>query len=273
MNKDRNNVSMNKLAEIAAAWAKAKQVVVFTGAGMSTESGLPDFRSAQGLWKVRPESLATLEALKWQPDEFYFFFQWRIAKLWQVIPNPGHHVLAALDSTGNMTVITQNVDGLHQRANSGNVIELHGSLRTVRCLQCCSVYDSRTLLPVNPDWEEEYKQGRYHFGDECRCIKCGGLLRPDVVLFGENLPDLAWENAVTNSSNADFYVVLGSSLVVSPANYLPQLALENGAKLLIINQEPTPLDHSADWVINGSIGSVLSAIKDKIVGQAHGAEH
>lgn len=271
MNKEGNNASLDKLAEIAAAWAKAKQVVVFTGAGMSTESGLPDFRSAQGLWKVRPESLATLEALKRQPDEFYFFYQWRIAKLWQVIPNPGHHVLAALESTGNMTVITQNVDGLHQRANSENVIELHGSLRTVRCLQCCSVYDSRTLLPLNPDWEEAYKQGRYHFGAECRCVKCGSLLRPDVVLFGENLPDQAWEKAVTNSSNADFYVVLGSSLVVSPANYLPQLALENGAKLLIINQEPTPLDHSAEWVINGSIGSVLSAIKDKIVGQAYDA--
>lgn len=262
MNQDR----IDKLAEIAEAWAKAKNVVVFTGAGMSTESGLPDFRSAQGLWKVRPESLATIDALKRQPDEFYFFYQWRIAKLWQVGPNQGHHVLAALESTGNMAVITQNVDGLHQRANSENVIELHGSLRTIRCLKCCMVYDSRKLLPLNPDWEENYRQGNYHFGDECRCLKCGGLLRPDVVLFGENLPDHAWEKAVKYSRNADFYVVLGSSLVVSPANYLPQLALENGAKLLIINQESTPLDRSADWIINNGIGSVLSLIKDKIVG-------
>jgi NAD-dependent deacetylase len=264
MNKEIMEVGRDKIAAIVKAWANAKKLVVFTGAGMSTESGLPDFRSAQGLWKVRPESLATMAALRQQPDEFYFFYQWRIAKLWDVAPNQGHQALAALQQKGNMVIITQNVDGLHQRANAENVVELHGSLRTIRCLNCYAIYDSRKLLPQYSTWEDDCKQGNYRYGDECLCSKCGGLLRPDVVLFGENLPDKAWEEAVKHSRNADFYVVLGSSLVVSPANYLPQLALQNGAKLLIINQEQTPLDSSATWVINSSIGSVLSAIKDKM---------
>ncbi|QDR79793.1 NAD-dependent deacylase [Sporomusa termitida] len=258
-------VGQDQIAAIVKAWANAKELVVFTGAGMSTESGLPDFRSAQGLWKVRPESLATMAALQQQPDEFYFFYQWRIAKLWDAAPNQGHQALAALQQKGNMVIITQNVDGLHQRAGAENVVELHGSLRTVQCLHCYAEYDSRKLLPQYSGWEEDYQQGHYRYGDECLCAKCAGLLRPDVVLFGENLPDKAWEAAVKHSKNADFYVVLGSSLVVSPANYLPQLALQKGAKLLIINQEPTPLDSSAAWVINSSIGSVLSAIKAKIV--------
>ena len=259
------DIEQDKVAEIAKAWIQAQNVVVFTGAGMSTESGLPDFRSVQGLWKTRPESLATLDALKQQPDEFYFFYQFRIKKLSDVIPNQGHQALATLQQKRNLTVITQNVDGLHQKSNTNNVIELHGSLRTVRCLTCAAVYDSNKLLPQNSTWEEEYKQGNYHCGEECFCSQCGGRLRPEVVLFGENLPDKAWEAAVKHSKNADFYVVLGSSLAVSPANYLPQLALQNGSKLLIINHDPTPLDHFATWVIHSSIGNVLRVIKDKII--------
>ena len=260
-----DNTAEDKIARIAEAWANAKHVVVFTGAGMSTESGLPDFRSAKRDWKDRPQSLATMEALKQQPNEFYFFYQWRIAKLWDTMPNQGHRALTELQQKRNMAVITQNVDGFHQQANTDNVVELHGSLRTIRCLQCAAIYDSRQLLPQNATWEEDYRQGRYHHGAECHCSKCGGLLRPEVVLFGENLPDSAWGKAVRHSKNADFYVVLGSSLVVSPANYLPRLALENGAKLLIINHESTPLDRSAAWVINSGIGSVLHRIKDKII--------
>ncbi|MBP2635579.1 MAG: cobB [Firmicutes bacterium] len=256
------DIEQEKIAEIANAWAQAQNVVVFTGAGMSTESGLPDFRSIQGLWKTNPESLATLDALKEQPDEFYFFYQLRIKKLSDVIPNQGHHALTTLQQKGKLVVITQNVDGLHQRANTENVIELHGSLRTVRCQRCSAVYDSNKLLPQNSIW---YKQVNYHYGEECLCSQCGGQLRPEVVLFGESLPEKAWDSAVKHSKAADFYVVLGSSLAVSPANYLPQFALANGAKLLIINQEPTPLDTSATWVIHSNIGPVLCAIKDKIM--------
>jgi len=253
------------IAEIAEVWMSASHPVVFSGAGMSTESGLPDFRSAQGLWKVRPESLATLEALRIQPDEFYHFYQWRIAKLWEVCPNPGHQVLTDLQRMGYIkNIITQNVDGLHQRAGSEQVIEVHGSLRTVRCMDCHSVYDSRMLLPTRPHWQEEYRQGVYHYGDECHCPTCKVLVRPDVVLFGESLPEKALATATQVSKNADFFVVLGSSLTVSPANYFPSWAAQNGARLLIINNEPTHLDDKATWVIHDPIGKVLNKILAKV---------
>lgn len=261
----KDNEEKTMIAEIAKAWITATHPVVFTGAGMSTESGLPDFRSAQGLWKVRPESLATLEALATQPDEFYHFYQWRIAKLWEVSPNPGHQVVSDLQRMGYIQrIITQNVDGLHQRSGSEQVIEVHGSLRTVRCIDCHSVYDSRSIVPTRPDWEAEYRQGRYHYGAECHCSVCNGLLRPNVVLFGESLPETALAKAMQSSKAADFFVVLGSSLAVSPANYFPAWAVENGAKLLIINNEPTHLDNEATWVIHGQIGKVLHEIFGKM---------
>ncbi len=250
------------IGEIAAAWAEAATVVVFTGAGMSTESGLPDFRSKQGLWKQRPESLATLAALRETPDEFYFFYQWRIRRLWEASPNAGHLSLAALEKTGKLQqVITQNVDGLHHRANSINVCELHGTLKTVSCLKCRSRYDSRQLLPKRDGWEEEYSGGVYRHGNECFCPRCQGNLRPDVVLFGEALPEDAWQQAMHWSRKADLFVVVGSSLLVSPANYLPGTATEAGAKLLIINQDPTPLDGLAAWCLKTKAAVTLPAIE------------
>ena len=227
---ERINLDKTMIIEIARAWMNAAQTVVFSGAGMSTESGLPDFRSAQGIWKVKPESLATLEALKTQPDEFYHFYQWRIAKLWEVVPNTGHQALANLERMGYIKhLITQNVDGLHQRAGSEQVIEVHGSLRTVRCMDCHSVYDSRKLLPTQPHWQEEYRQGLYHYGDEYHCLGCKSLVRPDVVLFGESLPKRALDKAMQASKTADFFVVIGSSLTVSPANCFPSWARKNDA--------------------------------------------
>ena len=162
--------NIDVLQEIALAWQSAKAVAVFTGAGMSTESGLPDFRSRQGLWKQRPESLATLAALHNTPDEFYFFYQWRIRQLWQVEPNAGHQALASLERSGHLQhIVTQNVDGLHQRAGSQQVSELHGSLKTVSCLNCRTSYDSRQLLPQQDGWEAAYQAGTYRYGAECFC--------------------------------------------------------------------------------------------------------
>ena len=252
--------------EIASVWRNAVTTVVFTGAGMSTESGLPDFRSKQGLWKQRPESLATMAALQQTPDEFYFFYQWRIQQLWSVEPNAGHLALAQLERANKVShVITQNVDGLHHRAGSSRVSELHGSLKTVSCLKCQSRFDSRQLLPPMEGWEASYQSGSYHHGAECRCPECDGLLRPDVVLFGESLPDDAWKTSQEWSSQAGLFVVIGSSLVVSPANYLPQMAVEAGAKLLIINQEPTPLDQLATWTIGVKAAEIVPVIAQAIM--------
>ncbi len=250
--------------DFAAAWQNAGCPVVFTGAGMSTESGLPDFRSARGLWKRRPESLATLDALQRIPAEFYFFYQWRIARLWAAAPNAGHEALAALADAGLVRrLITQNVDGLHQRAGS-EATELHGTLRTVSCLRCGAAYDSRRLLPAAPGWEEAYQAGRYLPGRECACPACGGSLRPDVVLFGEALPPAAWDEAVNASKAADLFVVVGSSLAVGPANLCPEFALAGGARLAIINQEATSLDGRAAWVFRDKAAGVLTAVRERI---------
>lgn len=254
------------LDKVAAAWRQAAYPVVFTGAGMSTESGLPDFRSAQGLWRKRPESLATMEALRRDPAEFYFFYQWRIARLWDTAPNAGHEALAALAAAGFVKrLITQNVDGLHQRAGS-EAVELHGTLRTVSCLGCGAAYDSRRLLPAAPGWEEDYRAGRYRPGPECRCPACGGGIRPDVVLFGESLPEDAWATAAEASRAADFFVVVGSSLTVGPANLCPAFAAENAARLVIINQEATHLDGRADGIFRDKAAGVLAALRERIIG-------
>ena len=251
----------HKIAEIASVWKNANTVIVFTGAGMSTESGLPDFRSEQGMWKQRPESLATLKALAQTPDEFYFFYQWRIQRQTEVYPNAGHLALALMEKSGLVKhLITQNVDGLHQLAGSDGVSELHGTLKTVRCLQCQSCYDSRQLLPSYHDWERDYEKGWYAHGVECRCPQCGGNLRPDVVLFGEALPQEPWQAAEEWCRKADLFVVIGSSLVVSPANNLPRMVVEAGAKLLIINESATPLDHLAAWRLGNRAAEVLPVI-------------
>lgn len=254
------------IKEIAGYWSNAKHTVVFSGAGMSTDSGLPDFRSAQGLWKMRPESLATMQALRTMPDEAYYFYQWRIEKLWDIQPNLGHELIAKLQAAGKVqSVLTQNVDGLHQRAGATAVTELHGTLSTVSCIKCKAVYDSRQLLPKEPLPPSSFPEHGYRHGAECYCPKCQGMLRPDVVLFGEQLPTVAWEQSIMESQRADFFVTLGSSLVVSPANYCPEAAVRNGAKLLIVNNDPTHLDDIATWVIRKNISATLSKIYSAMV--------
>jgi NAD-dependent deacetylase len=234
-----------------AQWLKtSRYTVVLTGAGMSTESGLPDFRSAQtGLWsKKNPQQLASTYALEHNRDEFIAFYQYRIRTLHQCKPHAGHIILAEWQKQGIVqSIITQNVDGFHQQAGSENVIELHGSLRTVHCQRCHKVYDSN--LYVN---------------EQFNCA-CGGFLRPSVVLFGESLPSDAIDQAWLAAQKAELLIVLGSSLQVSPANQLPLIAKRNGAKLAIVNMEPTELDEWADLVIHHrKIGEVLKEMDNEL---------
>ncbi len=236
---------MNRLA----AWLKqASSAVVFTGAGMSTESGLPDFRSSlQGIWKGKdPIQFASTHALYHNRDVFADFYRMRVEGLIRCQPHQGHEILAQWEQAGLLTgIITQNVDGFHQQAGSRRVAELHGSLRSITCMVCGSTYPSERYLQPN--------------GTTCQC---GGFLRPCVVLFGESLPEAALVEAEELTQCADLFIVLGSSLQVSPANWFPQLAKEHGAKLVIVNMEPTELDDLADLVINGEkIGSVLQQIQ------------
>lgn len=217
--------------------------VVFTGAGMSTESGLPDFRSTNGgLWnQLDPSEIASTKALNDHVDEFTAFYRERVLGVKEYEPHQGHFILADWEKQGLVqSIITQNVDGFHQEAGSKRVAELHGTLQKVRCQSCRKVYDSKAYI------KQEY---------DCAC---GGLLRPSIVLFGETLPTEAFQIAQEEAEKAALFIVLGSSLSVTPANMFPQIAKQHGAKLVIVNLEATSLDAYADLVINEQkIGSVL----------------
>jgi NAD-dependent deacetylase len=229
-----------------ANWlAHAQKVTVFTGAGMSTESGLPDFRSAQGLWTTnrRFEELASIQAIDHFYDEFVDFYRGRIRQLQNYEPNEGHQILARWQAQQRVkTLITQNVDGFHQRAGSLLPLQLHGGLDHVRCHSCGHSEPASLFLTTT------------------RCAACGGKLRPGVVLFGEALPLEALTAAQVASHQSDLFIVLGSSLTVSPANTLPEIALAAGAKLAIINHEETPLTANADLSIFADIGPTLAAV-------------
>lgn len=210
---------------------------------MSTESGLPDFRSAQGLWKTKdPTFYASIEALEHHREDFIAFYKSRIAGIRRYAPHDGHRILAKWEQLGLVrAIITQNVDGFHQLAGSMNVMELHGSLDKLYCMQCGTRYGGE----------------RYIMSEGEQCV-CGGLIRPSVVLFGEDLPELAVHRAIHEAEHCDVFIVMGSSLQVSPANQLPLMAMENGATIVIVNMYPTPLDPYADLVINErKIGDVL----------------
>lgn len=241
---------MDEIAELAAALQRSTHAVVLTGAGASTESGLPDFRSKEGLWRdVDPMRLTSMTALRESPVEFYQFYRQRLARLWGAKPNAVHLALAAMQRAGVITqLITQNIDGLHQAAGSPSVIEVHGSLREAVCLQCGHHFPSRML-----DVEVSSRS------DLPRCPECGGLLKPGVVLFEEALPTAAIDAALQAAYQADLFLVVGSSLEVGPVNQLPAIALGQGAHLAILNLEPTHLDHEARWLIREKAGAALTA--------------
>lgn len=230
----------------------ARRTVVFTGAGMSTESGLPDFRSADGLWKQnrRFEELASVDALDRSYSEFVEFYRYRIRMLGNVRPNPGHEILAGWQKSGLLhALVTQNVDGLHEDAGTRDVLSLHGTLRRIHCRQCAADMPSSAFLE--------------DIGT--RCGRCRGIMRPSVVLYGEALNERTLEAAVAESRSADLFIVLGSSLSTSPANTLPRLAVEQaGAALVIVNREPTPLSSLATLDVRGRIGATLAMVDQKL---------
>lgn len=243
--------------QLAQLWARCERVVVFSGAGMSTESGLPDFRSAGGLWQNnrRFEELASLDGLRRWPEEFRDFYRWRMQNLAAHAPHRGHEVIAELEATGHVqAVVTQNVDGFHEAAGSQRVLRLHGSLRSVRCKSCGSQASMESFMAEG--------------GHLCAC---GHPMRPNVVLFGESLDTDVLQDAVRLSKNCDLFVVLGSSLVVSPANALPGFALAAGAALAIVNHDPTPFDAHASLVLHEQIGPVLNEVARELAQTSDGA--
>lgn len=221
----------------------AKSIAVLTGAGISAESGIPTFRGAAGLWKqFRPEELATPEAFARDPQTVWEWYHWRRKLIAQAKPNAGHQALARLEQVApSFTLITQNVDGLHQAAGSKEVLELHGSIWKLRCTQCgCEWVDRNTS----------------ESGQLVYC-QCGALARPGVVWFGESLPPGVWQSAEQAIKSCDLLLVAGTSAVVYPAAGLVPLASSSGAKVIEINIEPSPMSGIVNVQLTGRAGEIL----------------
>ena len=251
---------MKELIDQAAEWiSQAKAVVVFAGAGLSTESGIPDFRSPGGVWD------------RYNPEDFYFqsFLASEASreKYWQMTtemyepmrkaqPNAAHLAIVELEVLGKLDcVITQNIDGLHHKAGNseGKIIELHGTGLYVSCLSCKKRYDRDEI------------QERVRRGEKApRCDSCGGLLKPATISFGQPMPERETEEAYRRSAASDLFIVVGSSLVVQPAASMPLVAKRSGAKLVIINRDETPLDDLADLVIRAQAGPLMAAILEMV---------
>ncbi len=234
-------------AHLLTLLRQAERIAVLTGAGISQESGLRTFRDAQnGLWQqYRPEELASPQAFARNPKLVWDWYAYRREALKGARPNPAHYALVEMERhVPDFTLITQNVDGLHQMAGSRSVIELHGNIQRVRCSLCEAIAS---------DWEDDGL-------DVPRCVHCGGLLRPDVVWFGEMLPRQALEAAIAAARRVQIFFSIGTSGVVQPAASLPYAAKRNGAVVIEINLEETPLTPRADFAFQGKAGQVLPAL-------------
>jgi len=249
---------MEEIERLAQLIMESKKVVVFTGAGVSTESGIPDFRGPKGIWsKYDPEDF-TIQKFLSSPSARKTV--WKMSAesglLTEAEPNPAHYAIAELHQLGKLDcVITQNIDNLHQKAGvpGDRVFELHGNMRRVVCLSCHRRFPMPEVLrkieegvevPDSPD--------------------CRGILKPDAVFFGESLPQETLQEAIRRAQDCNLFIVIGSTLVIYPAAYIPTYAREAGAKLVIINLTSTPFDRHAEVIIRGKAGEIMSEVMEKI---------
>ena len=240
-------MSEHQVEEVVEFLAGAGRVAVLTGAGISAESGVPTFRGKDGLWKqYKAETLATPEAFERDPKLVWEWYDWRRGLIAPVEPNAGHRVIAGWESLfGEMAVITQNVDGLHAKAGSQNVVELHGNIWKLRCTREGTVEEVRdNPLPHIPPV----------------CSNCGSLFRPHIVWFGESLDPVVLDRAYDLSQSCQVMFVIGTSAVVHPAASLPYAAARAGAKIVEINLEPTPLTPHANFFFPGKAGEILPVL-------------
>jgi NAD-dependent deacetylase len=249
------------LQQAVAQLHAAQQIVVFTGAGVSKESGVPTFRDAQtGLWaNYNPEDLATREGFLRDPAMVWSWYDFRRNRVWTVEPNPGHLALVNLQSwveaqpERSWTLITQNIDNLHQRAGSTGVLELHGNIFRYKCLD----RNHSVTLP------EEQTSPQESLPPECS--QCGSWVRPDVVWFGETLPENILNQSYAAAARADVMLIVGTSGVVYPAADIPQEARRNGACLIEINPEPSALTPMVDVFLEGPSGTILSELTEGVL--------
>ena len=231
---------------------KFRKIVFVTGAGISQESGIPTFRGKDGLWRNHDAmKLATIDAFYENPKLVWEWYNERRMNIFQAQPNLGHRAIAELEKYADVAVLTQNIDGLHQKSGSSKVLELHGSIVKIKCSVC--------------DYKEEILT---EISDLPPLCKCGNVLRPDVVWFGELLPQDVWQNAMNFASKCDLMIIAGTSLVVSPANTLPIYAKQNNATLIEINPEDTSMSREMNLVIRNtsaeSLPKLVSLFKNKL---------
>ena len=229
-----------------------KKIVFVTGAGISQESGIPTFRGKDGLWRNHDAmKLATIDAFYDNPKLVWEWYNERRMNIFQAQPNSGHEAIAELEKYAEVVVLTQNIDGLHQKSGSSRVLELHGSIVKIKCSVC--------------NYKEEISVKISELPPLC---KCGNILRPDVVWFGESLPQDIWKNAINFANNCDLMVIAGTSLIVSPANTLPIYAKQNNAILVEINPEDTDMSGEMDILIRNtsaeSIPKLVSLFKNEL---------
>ena len=240
------------IEEAAELVRKARRAVVLTGAGISTPSGIPDFRSeGSGLWsRDEPMEVASLITFRTSPERFFNWFRPLAGQIFGAQPNAAHKALAELENAGMVkTIVTQNIDALHQKAGSKHVVELHGSWRTLSCTVCFKKFTSAPFL-----------QPFIEAGKIPLCPNCNGILKPDVILFGEQLPQSAWYQAQQETRQCDLMLVAGSSLEVLPVAGLPIQALDRGAHLIVINNTSTYVNVRADVVIMDDVAAILPEI-------------
>lgn len=250
---------MERIEAVADMIVDSNKVVVFTGAGFSTESDVPDFRGPQGVWQMFDPSELNLQNFL-RSEEIRAKY-WQVHKLfWETVrvaePNAGHHAVTELQNMGKLDcVITQNTDGLHQKSGTANdkVLELHGTMHWVDCLDCKKRYP------------REYAHEKMLTGEAVpRCGDCNGILKPATVAYGQAMPERETRESEARSESCDMLIAAGSSMVVYPAAQMPMIAKRAGAKLVIINLTETPHDHLADVVINEMAGEVLSSVIKKV---------
>jgi NAD-dependent deacetylase len=249
---------MEEIEQLAQLIIESQKVIVFTGAGISTESGIPDFRSQGGIWsRYDPEDFTIQKFLSGSAARKTI---WKMSieggLLTEAEPNPAHYAIAELYQLGKLDcVITQNIDNLHQRAGvpEDKVFELHGNVRRVVCLNCSRRFPMPEVLQRIKDGIEVPD-----------CPDCKGILKPDAVFFGEALPQETLREAIRRAQNCDLFIVIGSTLVIYPAAYIPTYAGEAGAKLAIVNLTPTPFDHYAEVVIRGKAGEIMSRVMEEV---------
>ncbi len=247
--------------EVAESLLESKYAVALTGAGASTESGIPDFRSpGSGLWETTDDiSVFTFMGFRKEPEKFYRLGTQIFETVSRAKPNLTHYALAELERLGLIkSIITQNVDSLHQKAGSKNVIEVHGHLRELECLSCGAKYSMGEIL-------RHY--GKNHVSEfevPPRCPSCGGLLKPTIVLFGEKLPHDEFGKAMEELKKADLLLIIGSSLLVHPVNSFPMKVIENGGELIIINLQRTPYDSLASLVVREKSGVFMKEVLHQV---------